>query len=555
MARARVFVSTDPDRSALLDHVMEIAGLTGADRVGLVWVDEYSPELAHPYFVVDLAVSPPRHHYSAHFLARAWEAGVPGTLDEAYADSGSAFAVALGSDGSRGWFVVADSLTRRPQISDAARERLMFLVGECSALVLHKDLRTDTSFTGVGGSAFLRDLEGRDDDALARAEIERRFAVGRLGRLLVDEDMIVSEQERRDTARRLRSEIDAAGPLESGEVGPYHRLLDAFAASDHGAVARAMLDIGSYAESRDHRYGALQAYAVAFDVAGRRHDAEVAIDAARFAGRILRRRAEWERADLWYQAAVSIARLERLDGLASLSLTGVAVVKRERGNLPAARATVEEALRLADRSGASEPMAAARHTLMGMQQQAEEYTEALQSGWTAYHLYDPKSDKRVNCLTGIAALLQKMGDLDASEDAFIVVAHTAREFYFRLYAHDALSYIAALRGDGALFDQRAAATDALDWESGPLSVKAEILVYRGLSLKALGRVSEAEAWLERAVAFCSEHNFNRSLFAAEEALEQLRSEPVEAEPTIECPLPEVREGLRQLREATLIGAS
>lgn len=535
---------------------MEIAGLTGADRVGLVWVDEYSPELAHPYFVVDFAVSPPRQRYSPHFLSRAWEAGVPGTLDEAYAESGSAFAVALGSDGSRGWFVVADSLTRRANLSDAARERLMFLVGECSAVVLHKDLRTDTSFRGVGGSAFLRDLEGREDDALVRAEIERRFAIGRLGRLLVDEDLVVAEQERQDTARRLRTEIEASGPLEPGEVDPYVRLLDAFVAGDQQDAGRAMLAIGAYAESRDHRHGALQAYAVAFDLAGRHHDADVAIDAARFTGRILRRRAEWESADVWYQAAVDIARLERLDGPASLALTGVAVIKRERGNLPAARATVEEALRLADRSGSSETMAAARHTLMGMQQVAEEYTEALQSGWSAYHLYEPKSDQRINCLTGIAALLQKMGDLDASEDAFIVVAHTAREYYFRLYAHDALSYIAALRGDGETFDRRAAATDALDWETGPLSAKAEILVYRGLSLRALGRLAEAEEWLERAVEFCAEHSFNRSLFAAEEALEQLRSDPVETETErTDCPLPEVREGLRQLRKATLVGAS
>ncbi|MEM7417225.1 MAG: tetratricopeptide repeat protein, partial [Gemmatimonadota bacterium] len=377
LARTRVFAAPDPDRTALFGLLAEIAGLAGADRVGVVWVDEYGPDHAHPFFVLDYACSPPRQYFPSQPLSRAWEAGVPGTLDETHA-AGSTFAVALGSDGARGWFIVADAFTRRARLSDAARERIMFLVGECSAVVLHKDLGSGSSLmTGVGGSAFLRDLDGKDDKPLVRAMIERRFAVGRLGRLMVDEDLTVDEAERVETTRRLRSELAAAGPLAPAEEDPYQAALAAFEVSDVGALAHAMLDIGSFAEAEDHVYGALQAYAVAFDLASRLHDADVAIEAARFSGRLLRRRAQWELADQWYQTAIDIARLERLDAKTALALTGIAGVLRERGNLPRAKETVLEAIELARRSGSTEAVAVARHTAMGVQQMLEEFDEAL----------------------------------------------------------------------------------------------------------------------------------------------------------------------------------
>lgn len=554
--RTRAFVATDPDRRALFGLLSEMAGLAGADRVGVVWVDEYGPEAAHPYFVVDFAVSPPRQDFSVAPLSKAWDAGVPGTLDETIG-AGSTFAVALGSDGARGWFVVADSMTRRAPLSESIRERIMFLVGECSAVVLHKDIAASPSLMGgMGGSAFLRDLENRDEDDVARAMIERRFTVGRLGRLMVDEDLVVATSERRETVRRLRNELSAAGDLDPAEVGPYYDALHAFEHADVVALADAMLAIGSYAESNDHVYGALQAYASAFDLAGRFHEAEVAIQAARFSGRILRRRAEWQLADLWYGAALDIARLEELDSFASLALIGIAVIRRERGNFPGARSAVEEALAFARQSGETESIAAAHHTMMGVLQVMKEFNDALRNGWAAYHLYETTGN-RTNCLTGIAALLKDMGDLDASEDAFIVVAHTAEEYYFRVYAYDALSHLAALRGDAQAFETRVEAIDALGWESGPLSAKAEIITHRGLSLQALGRLDEAEQWLIRAVDFSSRHKFSRSLFVAEAALKevQLGKKTVRSDTYEEAALPDVREGIRRMREEVTAGAS
>lgn len=70
-----------------------------------------------------------------------------------------------------------------------------------------------------------------------------------------------------------------------------------------------------------------------------------------------------------------------------------------------------------------------------------------------------------------------------------------------MYAWDALAYLAALRGDEAAFEDRAARCDALGWESGQRAAAAEILYYRGLSYRALGRLDEADEWLTRAIDF------------------------------------------------------
>jgi tetratricopeptide (TPR) repeat protein len=129
-----------------------------------------------------------------------------------------------------------------------------------------------------------------------------------------------------------------------------------------------------------------------------------------------------------------------------------------------------------------------------------------------------------------------------------VVAHSSDEVYYRSFAHDALAYLAAMRGDAVGFDEQAECCDALGWEGGPLQPKAEILYYRGLSCRALQRYEAAERWLERSIAFAEEHGFNRVLFLAEEALANLteyiedRASPAPAAP------PDVREGVRAMRQ-------
>ena len=195
---AKSLCGASESRLALLTHVAESAAITGADRAAIVWVDEYGPGLVHPHVVLDLRSDQPRRSFAAEPLRRAWELGVPGALDEPGTYTmHSSLAVALGSDGTRAWFLDAESPASRATLVTEPRERSMFLAGECSAVVLHRDLDGTESERGEAGSSerrfagwpTLKDIEGREADQGVSRKTSQAFAVRRVVRMLVGGDL------------------------------------------------------------------------------------------------------------------------------------------------------------------------------------------------------------------------------------------------------------------------------------------------------------------------------------------------------------------------------
>jgi tetratricopeptide (TPR) repeat protein len=239
-----------------------------------------------------------------------------------------------------------------------------------------------------------------------------------------------------------------------------------------------------------------------------------------------------------------------LGALAARVLSGIGSMTKERGNLPAARASFREALDFAEASGDRDTLAMVHGGLLSLEQSAGNLLEALGHGWIAVE--KSESDvTRARALATLAGALGEFGDREAAEDAWAIVARTSPESYYRIYAHDALAHLAALRGDPAGFDEQARLCDALDWHNGPRSAKAEILYYRGLSCRELGRLDQAAEWLEQAVAFAEEHSFNQLLFDAEEALRTLPTYVSDQEAPVAAP-PTVRDGVRALREELVL---
>ncbi len=550
---SRVLSAWNEQRSALHDNLVEVLRLAGADRAAIVWIDEYGPGQVHPHLVVDLASDQPRRHFPEGPLHLAWQAGVPGTCDEVGDRStpfGGAFAVALGSDGGRGWFLIADTTTTRDVLDDATREQILFLAGECSAIVLHRDLDADDTeqATRFPGWRILEDLDDRPGDAHDR-EIHERFMVGRIVTMYLDDDLVVPEYQRTEQVARVREELGLAASADSREL---LAVLDAYERGELSSLATALVTAGASAERADHVAGAMEFYRLAFRVAAELADARVAFEAARLQGRVLRRRAMWGEAIELYRLASEVAVAIQAHDLVARAMVGVSVIQRERGNLPAARATLEETEAIANRSGDPEAIGLVHHDAMLLELVAGDRTQAIRRGWQALGSYqDPRS--RTRCLAGVAGVLMEMGDHDAAEDAYRVVTAMSEEVYYLVYAYDALAYLAATQGDDVAFEARARECDRLGWETGPLSAKAEILYFRGLSYRELGRLGEAREWLSRAVDFCGKHGFARTLFLAEEALATLSSRSTPSiEPLPSAP-PEVRDGLRAMREA-LVGA-
>ncbi len=556
----------DRGRYAISEHLAELATLVSAGRAATVWVDEYGPGLVHPHVVLDLASDRPRRAFAIEPLRLAWESGVPGVhhTDEHGArglgsESGGTLAVALGSDGTRAWFLVADSVAVRKPLSEDVQGRVMFLAGECSGVVLHRDLdardgAADSAKPGFAGWPILKDIEGREDDEQESRRISLRFIVARLPRLLVDDDLMSSPDRLKEKAERARQEIERTLQGAPSDFGTERDLWESVLAAFEGGcledLGSALLELGESAESLGHYHGAADLYRTAYEISAAIGHADVAVEAARFSGRVLRRLARWPDAQRWYDIARRVAQVAGMDAKTTLVLIGVANIQRERGNLPAVRATLAEALPYAQRSGDAVALGQVYHQRMALEHMAGALDTALQSGWDAVKTYQRPED-RVQALADLAGVLTDMGELDAAEDAWNVVLGLDRQKYYRLYAVDALGHIAALRGDTEEFERWTAEADAMGWEAGTLSAKAEILHYRGLSFRALGKEDEARHWLGRAIAFAREHAFNRTLFAAEEALRSL-DEAAEARAAATEPAPpaareDVRDGLRAWR--------
>jgi tetratricopeptide (TPR) repeat protein len=547
-----------PDKHAIFRHLREIAALTRADRVGAVWIDEYGSGLVHPYVVLDLLNDRPRREFPIDPLQRAWDLGLPGAYDGVAASPkgrASTLALALGSDGSRAWFVTADSLFPRPKLDSELRERVLFLAGECSAVLLHRDmdlLDSDAGDASFGrrfeGWSVLQDLDEEESDEAAKLRIERRFVVARLARLLVNDDLATPSEHLREQARNARPEVLGRSRSDDPETAMLERLLDALDACDFESLAQALVDLGDAAEATDHHHGALELYGCAYDVAAAVGAVRPAVEAARLSGRLQRRRAQWDESVRWYGNAGEIAATAGMDDRAAMVVTGLGRVRQEIGNLPAAREEFLRALDLAKRSGDADTIASVHRALLSLEHAAGNLAAGLEHGWIAVAAFQSPVE-RTRCLAALAGALVAFGDREAAEDAWSVVAHESHETYYRIYAHDALAYLAALRGDAEAFEEQAAACDALGWETGPRAAKAEILYYRGLSYGALGQRDVARAWLQRATAFAAEHRFNRTLFEAERALADLAATPEpEGEKAPAAP-PEVRDGLRAMRRA------
>jgi tetratricopeptide (TPR) repeat protein len=572
LALARAMQSGDPVRAELVERLAELATLTGGDRAAAVWIDEYEDGAVHAFVTLDLLQDHPRRTFALEPLERAWERGLPGVYEGkagsvATADEGSTqLAVALGSDGARAWFIVTDSVRAVKRMSAADREQALFLAGECAAALLHRDLDAMAGGSGGAGAGFvgrpmLDDWDENEGRPELRAKLEQRFLLLRMGRSVVEEGVGFETgrawDERVEAARTELLERAAEG---AEPEGAWTGLVDALRLQRLGDLARELLKAGERAERDGHAHGALEFYRCAFDAAAKVMDPSAAADAAALQGRVLRRSAEWDASSRAYQRAHGIALAVEDWARVARVLVGLAAVRQEMGSLPDARTRYHEALDMAQRAAAPEVLAIAHHGLLGLEHAAGDFEAALRHGWTAVGAYQERAG-RVRCLASLAGVLVDYGDRSAGEDAWTVVAREAEDVYYLVYAHDALAYLAALRGDLHDFQRHAAACDRLGWESGPRSAKAEVLLYRGLSYGALHMPKEARSWLERAVEFSEGFGFNRTLFRAEEALRVLdrdetggdrrRSPPQPERVTPSAPT-EIRDGLREMRSAAAV---
>ena len=133
----------DGERSRFALPIWRAIYLIGGERGGIVWLPE-DPEASStptPVFVLDLAAEPARTDFDATLMARLVRGEPPDVEDEHPAG----VAIYLGKDGSRRWFlVVSGGDGQDRELVGKSREDLLFLAGECSGLLFHRDLAAET---------------------------------------------------------------------------------------------------------------------------------------------------------------------------------------------------------------------------------------------------------------------------------------------------------------------------------------------------------------------------------------------------------------------------
>jgi tetratricopeptide (TPR) repeat protein len=446
----------------------------------------------------------------------------------------------------------------------------MFVAGECASILLHRDLEMSAGAPAQGsfgaaeekdrfaGWPVLKDIEGLEGDEEANRRITGRFLVARLLRGLLDDDLVADPASLEHQLKGIRREISGRdGACPEGEV--WERALTAVEARDFRGLLSATLEWGSLVESMGHLSGAREIHSMAYELAVAEGELGSAVDAARFRGRVSRKLARWEDAVHWYGVARSVAEEAGEKRKLAMVMDGLGNAYRDRGNLPRAREILGQVLALGRGEGDRHAEAVAHHDLMTVEKLSGNLEEAVAHGWAASQRYEDR-EGRLKALFDLAGVLKDSGELSAAWDAYSVVEAQVSSHEYRLMALDGLAHVAALRGQEGRYEAFRSRVDEMAWREASAVIQAQILLYRGLSLQALGRLAEAKDWLDRALAYAEKHGFSQRIFEAERALGDLENLPRRGglgrtSPGIEAgeEVLQVRAGLREMREA-LAGA-
>jgi tetratricopeptide (TPR) repeat protein len=445
-------------------------------------------------------------------------------------------AVALGSDGARAWFLVADGMSARVPLDRDTSGRLMYLAGECAAVVLHRDVAREGGKWAqprerFAGWPILRDIEGRESDEGVSRRISGRFLLARVLRGLVDDDLVMDPL-------RLSQDIDGVVrelgriPLDEPERPFWDDVVRALQAADLDALAKASFALAKRVDEEGQIHGARELLGLTHRVAVAASAVPEAAESARLIGRWYRRRGEWDDSIRWYEAARAAARVGGQRVLEALAMDGQANTLRDKGNLPAARELLHEGLEVARESGDHYPLGLLHANLMSVEQRGGRLLHAVAHGWRAVNLLQAQEESRYHAINSMAGCLVKIGELDAAEDSYAVVAERVKTPDWRFAALGMLAYISALRGDRDVFEARAWRADEADWRGGAsVPVHAQVLQYRGMSWRELGETARARAWFTRARDYAQEHGVNQVYFEAEAAILELENTRAAPPPT------------------------
>jgi len=527
LAQARALYGGDPLRARLVELLQSLASRVGADRAAVVWVDDYGTPAVHAYCLLDLTSGAERRTFDVELLHEAWDQGVPGLIDRPNLGPGTArvraprssAVVALGSDGTRSWFAVVDSLTPRERLSTMGQQdAFMYVSGLMGSVVLHREIGGDVSGleSARAGWSVLQDMAESDESAPVTGRIGTRFFVARLVRAAIEEDFAFEIGGLGEQIAHIERQLSS---VEAGDAerDSWERILDAVRRSDRAELATAVLELGQRVLTQGHLEGAGHFFESAYLLGVGAALAGAAIDGARYQAVVARRQGRWDDMLQWYGIARELATAYGDQKRLAYVLDGLGISCRHRGDFEQAVEYHRRVIELGAEIGHREVQAFGHQQLAADLRARGRLLEAVRHGWKGFELH-ARAIERFRALTTLAGLLRALGDLDSAGHAYSIVARHA-DVEMKLLALDALAYLEALRGDEAAFRENLERVDETEWRSAEPHIVASLIYYRGRGFALLGVTNEAEMWLKHAIEFAEERGRGR---IAEEARQTLR---------------------------------
>jgi tetratricopeptide (TPR) repeat protein len=193
---------------------------------------------------------------------------------------------------------------------------------------------------------------------------------------------------------------------------------------------------------------------------------------------------------------------------------GEAKTNLVRGNLPLAESMLDETIGQAARHNLLAVRSMALHDRAAVAGERGDYELAVKLAYEALESTQSPRD-RDRILGDIANAFYRLGVRSAARDAFVILAATAQEQYPRWQATLHLMDVAAGDGDEMLFEHY---RRTLDVSQLPPSLAVQYWIESGKGSDRFGRVDDARAFLDRAIAVAEEHALNQYVFDAEQVM-------------------------------------
>jgi tetratricopeptide (TPR) repeat protein len=260
---------------------------------------------------------------------------------------------------------------------------------------------------------------------------------------------------------------------------------------------------------------AADVYATIARLAEEDFDADLMIDSFLRLGYCQRMMGELDHADASYATAGKIAKRQKETARALRSQIGAAIVVMTRGNLPKAEEVLASIIIESERVDCVEITSNALHVRSIVAHRRCEFGRAVILAYDAL-VRTALPNVRDQILGDIGAFLVSMQRFDAAHNALLILEATAATQLVRVNARVNMVALAARAGDRELFANSRSKIDGL---SLPPEALINYFIESARGLLRFGDPESANDLLEQARKLALEHGFNRSVFEAEEMLE------------------------------------